>query len=83
MIEIRKGKSTKSYENEYFRLLATGLSNEFDKRGWNGLLMGMPKSLVAENLQIDCLLVTDDQIILIDFKNYGGDLELPEADSRL
>lgn len=81
MIEIRKGKSTKSYENEYFRLLATGLSNEFDKRGWNGLLMGMPKSLVAENLQIDCLLVTDDQIILIDFKNYGGDLELPEADS--
>lgn len=81
MIELRKGKSTKSYENDFFRLLAAGLTNEFDKRGWNGLLMGMPKSLVVEDLQIDCLLVTDDHIILIDFKDYGGDLELPKAKS--
>lgn len=81
MIDLRKGKSTKSYENDFFRLLAASLTNEFDKRGWNGLLMGMPQSLVLEGLQIDCLLVTDDQIILIDFKDYCGDLVLPEAES--
>lgn len=81
MLELRKGKSTKSYENDFFRLLASGLITEFDKRGWNGLLMGMPESLAFEGLQIDCLLITNDQIILIDFKNYSGDLELPEAES--
>lgn len=81
MIELRKGKSTKSYENDFFRLLADGLSKEFDKREWDGILIGMPQSLVLEDLQIDCLLVTDDQIILIDFKAYGGDLVLPEEDS--
>lgn len=81
MIELRKGKSTKSYENDFFRSLAAGLTTEFDKRQWNGLLMGMPKSLFIEDLQIDCLLVTDGQIILIDFKDYGGDLVLPEAES--
>lgn len=81
MMELRKGKSSKSYENYFFRMLAAGLNIEFDKRGWNGLLMGMPQSLVLADLQIDCLLVTDDQIILIDFKNYGGDLKLPEAES--
>lgn len=81
MIELRKGKSTKSYENDFFRLMAAGLTNEFDKRGWNGLLMGMPQSLALEDLQIDCLLVTDERIILIDFKDYGGDLVLPEAES--
>lgn len=81
MLQLCKGESTKSYENYFFRLLAAGLTNEFDKRGWNGLLMGMPKSLNVESLQIDCLLVTDNQIILIDFKNYDGDLELPDTEN--
>ncbi len=78
MLEIHKGKSTKSYENDFFRLMAASLTDEFDKRGWTGLLMGMPKSLVLENLQIDCFLVTDNRIILIDFKNYNGVLVLPD-----
>jgi hypothetical protein len=81
MLELRKGKSSKSYENDFFRYLAAGLTAAFDRKGWGGLLMGMPASLAHENLQIDCLLITDDQIILIDFKNYSGDLELPDAAS--
>lgn len=80
MLELRKGKSTKSYENDFFRILAGDLSRVFDARGWDGLLIGMPEFLGSESLQIDCLLVTDDWIVLIDFKNYGGDLELPELD---
>ncbi|WP_052360291.1 nuclease-related domain-containing protein [Solidesulfovibrio alcoholivorans] len=80
MLELRKGKSFRSYENDFFRILAAGLTAEFDKRGWDGLLIGMPESLELESLQIDCLLVTNDRIVLIDFKDYSGDLELPEQD---
>lgn len=81
MIEVRKGTSIKSYENDFFRLLADGITKEFDNRGWDALLIGMPQSLLLEDLQIDCLLVTDNQIILIDFKSYGGDLILPDGES--
>lgn len=81
MLTLRKGKSAQGYENTFFRQLATQLTAEFNQRHWEGLLMGMPKSLALDTLQIDCLLVTNNHILIIDFKNYGGRLQLPaEAD---
>jgi hypothetical protein len=81
MLTLRKGKSAQSYENTFFRQLATQLTAEFNRRHWDGLLLGMPQSLALDTLQIDCLLVTDNHILIIDFKNYGGTLQLPaEAD---
>ncbi|OCX63331.1 hypothetical protein BFM98_14055 [Lysinibacillus sp. AR18-8] len=77
MLEVRKGKSSKSYENEFFRKLSKELSQVFEKREWNGILLGMPECNTREDLQIDCLLVTENQIIIIDFKDYSGTLELP------
>lgn len=77
MLEVRKGKSSKSYENEFFRKLSKELSQVFEQREWNGILLGMPECNTREDLQIDCLLVTENQIIIIDFKDYSGTLELP------
>lgn len=77
MLEIYKGKSSKSYENMFFRNLALSLSDTFATKGWNGLLVGMPKSQFEDSLQIDCLLITNNFIIIIDFKKYGGELKLP------
>lgn len=81
MLEIRKGKSTKSYENVFFRKISEELSQIFKQKNWNGILLGMPECNTRDDLQIDCLLVTEQQIILIDFKNYCGTLELPSEDS--
>ena len=78
MLEIRKGKSTKSYENVFFRKIATQLSNLFEERNWDGILLGMPECRTNDSLQIDCLLVTEQQIIIIDLKNYSGTVQLPE-----
>lgn len=78
MLEIRKGKSTKSYENIFFRKIATRLSKLFEERNWDGILLGMPECRKNESLQIDCLLVTEQQIIIIDLKNYSGTVQLPD-----
>ncbi|WP_127537483.1 nuclease-related domain-containing protein [Paenibacillus illinoisensis] len=80
MLEVRKGKSSKSYENEFFRKVSVELSQVFEQRHWDGILLGMPECLGREDLQIDCLLVTQNQIIIIDFKDYSGTLELPSEE---
>ncbi|MBV7504803.1 NERD domain-containing protein [Bacillus sp. sid0103] len=81
MLEVRKGKSSKSYENEFFRKISVELSQVFEQRQWDGILLGMPECIVREDLQIDCLLVTESQIIIIDFKDYSGTLELPSEEN--
>lgn len=81
MLEVRKGKSSKSYENEFFRKISVELSKVFEQRHWDGILLGMPECIVREDLQIDCLLVTENQIIIIDFKDYSGTLELPSEEN--
>ncbi|AIF45559.1 nuclease-related domain-containing protein [Virgibacillus sp. SK37] len=81
MLEVRKGKSSKSYENEFFRKISVELVQVFEERKWDGILLGMPECISREDLQIDCLLVTENQIILIDFKNYSGKLQLPSEEN--
>ncbi|QCU12993.1 NERD domain-containing protein [Bacillus paranthracis] len=81
MLEVRKGKSSKSYENEFFRKISVELSQVFEQRNWDGILLGTPECITREDLQIDCLLVTENQIIIIDFKNYSGTLELPSEEN--
>jgi len=77
MLHLYKGKSSKSYENVFFRIIAKQLTQLFEQRNWDGLLIGMPACRVREDLQIDCLLVTAQQMIIIDFKKYNGTLQLP------
>ena len=40
----------------------------------------MPKSLIWDDLQIDALLITKGTITIIDFKDYTGDVILPNED---
>ena len=43
--------------------------------------MGMPECKVDSRLQIDALLITDKTLTIIDFKDYGGTLMLPDEAS--
>lgn len=80
MLEILKGKSVKTYENEFFRKIASELYDVFERKSWDGMLIGMPECITQDGLQIDCILLTRNQIIIIDFKNYKGVLTLPAPD---
>ncbi|WP_172200658.1 nuclease-related domain-containing protein [Saccharibacillus qingshengii] len=79
MLGIRKGKSSRVYENDFFRQISSTLSRLFNAKGWKGMLFGMPECVTREDLQIDALLVTEHWIIIIDFKNYEGEVILPPA----
>ena len=77
MLEIRRGLSVRSYENTFFREFAQNLSMLFDRYGLDGILIGNSICVQSENLQIDGLLVANNTVCLIDFKNFGGAITLP------
>ncbi len=80
MLEIRRGKAVRHYENSFFREFAKNLKNMFDKYNLDGLLIANPECTVDERLQIDTLLITKHVVCIIDFKNFGGKIILPTED---
>ena len=81
MLEVRRGLSARSYENTFFREFAKNLSDLFNKYNLEGVLIGNSKCVHSENLKIDALLVVKNTVCIIDFKNFGGTIKLPESDS--
>ena len=81
MLEVRRGLSVRSYENTFFREFAKNLSDLFNKYNLEGVLIGNSQCVHSENLQIDALLVINNTVCIIDFKNFGGTIKLPKSDS--
>jgi hypothetical protein len=77
MLEIRKSTYSRSYENTFFREFAKHLHMTFEEKNLSGLLIGSPFCEVEERLQIDALLITEQVVCIIDFKNFGGQINLP------
>lgn len=77
MLEVRKNTYSKNYENTFFREFARHLHKSFADNGRSGLLIGSPFCEVDERLQIDALLITDQVVCIIDFKNFSGTINLP------
>ncbi len=77
MLEIRRGTATKNYENTFFRKFAENLEKLFDKYSIDGLLIANSECEAEKRLQIDALLVTENVVCIIDFKNFGGKIKLP------
>lgn len=77
MLEVRKNTFSRSYENTFFRDFSRELSKKFADKNINGLLIGSPFCEVEERLQIDALLITPYVICIIDFKNFSGQINLP------
>ena len=81
MLEIRENTFARSYENTFFREFSRALSQRFEEKGFHGLLLGSPFCEVEERLQIDALLITTYAICIIDFKNYSGEVSLPDREN--
>lgn len=82
MLEIRRGTAIRSYENVFFRDFAKNLEKLFERYSMDGLLIANSMCEASANLQIDCLLITENTICLIDLKNFGGDIIIPKADQN-
>lgn len=79
MLEIRKGTATRNYENTFFREFAKNLCDFFDKYSFEGLLIANSECEFDRRLQIDALLITKNAVCIIDFKNFGGRISLPNG----
>ena len=80
MLEIRRGTAARSYENTCFREFSKNLSALFEKYSLDGLLIANSECEAEPRLQIDALLITANTICLIDFRNFEGDIYLPQSD---
>lgn len=79
MLRIYRGIAAKNYENTFFREFAENLSQLFEKYKIDGLLIGNPECTVEGRLQIDALLITNNAVCIIDFKNFYGKIQLPRV----
>lgn len=76
-LEIRHNIE-QTHENEAFRRVAILLEAFFRENNWNGLLIGNPYVEGFDNFKPDALLFTPYAAIIIDLKEYKGELALPE-----
>jgi len=77
MLEIRRGSAVRTYENTFFREFAKNLARFFEETNIDGVLIGNPICIADSRLQIDALLITENVVCIIDFKNYKGEVILP------
>jgi hypothetical protein len=68
-------KYSTTHENRIWNKLVDVFGGEFDNRSENIYLVG---NLIAEGKELDALIVKEDAIIVVDFKDYGGILSVSE-----
>jgi hypothetical protein len=81
-LEIRKNRFAKSYENSFFRIFAKELKRVFDELKLDGVLIGGGITDTDLTLAPDALLISNSAVVIIDFKKYGGKIELPAHSSK-
>ena len=81
-LKVYKGNGgSGQYENKFFDSFQQVLKNIFEKKGYNGVLIGFPEPKAPRNrsFQPDCVLITENRVVIIDFKNFAdGTVRLPE-----
>lgn len=63
-----------THENEQFRRVALKLSTFFEAFDYTGILIGNPYNEDYIRFRADALLIYDKGVVIIDFKNYYGEL---------
>lgn len=71
-----------THENEQFRRVVKIIDAVFKKHNFNGLLIGNPFNENYRRFRADAILFYDNGIIIIDFKEYAGNLIIPRGDDE-
>ena len=69
-----------THENEQFRRVVKIMNAVFEKHNFNGILVGNPYNENYSRFRADAILLYDHGVIIIDFKDYSGQLILPKED---
>jgi len=76
-LQIYHNRADNTHENEQFRRIAGDLKLLFDKMNWDGLLIGNPINSDFSRFKADAILYYSNGLLIIDLKDYAGDIKLP------
>lgn len=65
---FKADEASRDYENDFFRSFSGSLVEVFKKEKLNGILIGHPRVPSNKYLKPDCVLITPNRLVLIDFK---------------
>ena len=71
-------EASRDYENDFFREFSSNLIQLFKEEKLDGILVGHPRVPANRYLKPDCVLITPNRLVIIDFKNHGGKIWLPD-----
>lgn len=81
-LEILHNRAEHTHENEQFRRFSLELRSIFNQKKWKGILIGNPFNDNYHRFRADAILCYNYGIILIDFKDYRGTINLPPNDEE-
>jgi hypothetical protein len=79
-LEVLFNKTENLHENVQFRRVANGLKKLFVSQGWDGILLGNPSNDDYYRFRADGILLYNNGVIIIDFKDYAGEIIFPSND---
>lgn len=71
-----------THENEQFRRVVKNMDAVFKKHGFDGILVGNPFNENYRRFRADAVLFYNHGVIIIDFKDYSGQLILPRGEDE-
>ncbi len=73
--------ASRQYENVFFRSFQANLKAYFEQRHLDGVLIGFSEVPDSKNLWPDCILIAENRILIIDFKNFKDvEVRLPVSE---
>ena len=71
-----------THENEQFRRVVEIIENTFSRLKYDGLLIGNPYNEQYSRFRADAILFYNNGIVVIDFKDYQGNIKLPSNENE-
>lgn len=71
-----------THENEQFRRVVKILDTVFKKHNYDGILIGNPFNESYRRFRADAILFFNHGVVIIDFKDYSGQLIIPRDDDE-
>lgn len=69
-----------THENEQFRRVVKIIDAVFEKHSYDGILIGNPFNENYRRFRADAILLFNHGVVIIDFKDYAGQLVIPHGD---
>lgn len=81
-LEVLLHQRAATHENEQLRRVVKIMNAVFKKHKFNGILVGNPFNENYRRFRADAILFYNHGVVIIDFKNYSGQLIIPRGDDN-